>query len=56
MAIGRITEKQAQVANIGHFPGIVLLVHQFRPAALGQEGELVLGEPGGLDYLRQGGH
>ena len=56
MAVWRISEKQTQVANISHFPGIVLLVHQFGPAALGQEGELVLREPGGLDHFGQGGH
>ena len=56
MAVRRIPEKQAQVPDIGHFPGIVLLVHQFGPAALLQEGELVLGKPGGLDHFGQGGH
>ena len=54
MAVGRIPEKQAQVADIGHLPGIVLLVRQFGPAALGQEGELVLGESRGSGPLRPG--
>ncbi len=56
VAVRRITEKQPQVADIGHFPGVVLLVHQFGPAAFGQESELVLSEPGGLDHFCHRGH
>jgi hypothetical protein len=56
LAVRRVPEKEPEVAQIGHLPGVVQLVHQLGLAPLLQQRKFLRREGGGLDHLRQGAH